>query len=160
MNSPPWDTIVIGAGAAGMMAAYGSATRGRRTLLLEKNRKLGVKILISGGTRCNLTHDATAREIAAAFPKPQRRFLGSALATLPPNVCWNSFTRLELPPRSKRRARSFPHRIEPSTYATHWSGESATSAWTSAATFQFWALSVRPPGLLAGTPMAVLPAVL
>src|SRR5258706_16226140 len=50
-----WDVIVIGAGAAGLMAAIHAAERGRRTLVLEKNKKPGVKILMSGGTRCNIT---------------------------------------------------------------------------------------------------------
>ncbi|MGC3970049.1 MAG: NAD(P)/FAD-dependent oxidoreductase [Pirellulales bacterium] len=62
MNEPEhFELIVIGAGAAGMMAAARAAELGKRTLLLEKNRKPGVKILISGGTRCNLTHDCDAR---------------------------------------------------------------------------------------------------
>ena len=43
-----WDVIVIGAGAAGLLAAIRAAEEGRRTLLLEKNRKPGVKILMSG----------------------------------------------------------------------------------------------------------------
>jgi len=79
-----WEVVVIGAGAAGMLAAARAAMRGRRTLLLEKNRKLGVKILISGGTRCNITHHADARGIAEAFPKRQGQFLRSPLAALPP----------------------------------------------------------------------------
>jgi predicted Rossmann fold flavoprotein len=76
-----WDVIVVGAGAAGLMAAIHAAERGRRTLLLEKNRKPGVKILISGGTRCNLTHATDNRGIVEAFG-PHGRFLHSALAAL------------------------------------------------------------------------------
>jgi len=45
-----YDAIVIGAGAAGLMAAIHAAERGRRVLLLEKGKKPGVKILMSGGT--------------------------------------------------------------------------------------------------------------
>jgi predicted Rossmann fold flavoprotein len=78
-----WDVVVVGAGAAGLLAATRSAERGRRTLLLEKNRKPGVKILMSGGTRCNLTHATDARGIVAAFG-PQGKFLHSALAALGP----------------------------------------------------------------------------
>ncbi|MCC6417126.1 MAG: FAD-dependent oxidoreductase [Gemmataceae bacterium] len=51
MGEDFWDVVVVGAGAAGLMAAIRAAERGRRTLLLEKNRKPGVKILMSGGTR-------------------------------------------------------------------------------------------------------------
>lgn len=78
-----WDVVVVGAGAAGLIAAERAAARGRRTLLLEKNRKPGVKILISGGTRCNLTHDCDARGIVEAYGPPGR-FLHSALAALSP----------------------------------------------------------------------------
>jgi len=74
-----WDVIVIGAGAAGLMAAIHAAERGRRTLLLEKNRKPGVKILMSGGTRCNITHATDNRGIVAAYGSPGK-FLHSALA--------------------------------------------------------------------------------
>src|SRR6187399_3609552 len=76
-----YDAVVIGAGAAGLMAAIHAAERGRRTLLLEKNRKPGVKILMSGGTRCNITHATNNRGIVEAFG-PQGRFLHSALAAL------------------------------------------------------------------------------
>src|SRR5262249_28693979 len=72
---------VIGAGAAGLLAAARAAELGRRTLLLEKNRKPGVKILMSGGTRCNLTHATDNRGIVEAFGPPGR-FLHSALAAL------------------------------------------------------------------------------
>jgi predicted Rossmann fold flavoprotein len=76
-----WDVVVIGAGAAGLMAAIHAAERGRRTLLLEKNRKPGVKILMSGGTRCNITHACDNRGIVAAYGPPGK-FLHSALAAL------------------------------------------------------------------------------
>jgi len=73
--------IIAGAGAAGLLAAARSAEQGRSTLLLEKNRKPGVKILMSGGTRCNLTHATDNRGIVEAFGPPGR-FLHSALAAL------------------------------------------------------------------------------
>src|SRR6202007_2906209 len=67
--------------AAGVVAAIRAAERGRRTILLEKNRKPGVKILMSGGTRCNITHATDNRGIVEAFG-PNGRFLHSALAPL------------------------------------------------------------------------------
>ncbi len=58
-----FDAIVIGAGAAGLMAAIRGAERGARVLLLEKNRRPGVKILMSGGTRCNITNARGLRNL-------------------------------------------------------------------------------------------------
>ncbi len=81
MTNEIWDIVVIGAGAAGLMAAIRAAECGRRVLVLEKNRKAGVKILMSGGTRCNITHATDNRGIVEAFGPPGR-FLHSALAAL------------------------------------------------------------------------------
>jgi hypothetical protein len=67
------------------MAACQAAQRGRKTLLLEKKRRPGTKLLLSGGTRCNLTHATDARGIVAAFGD-QGRFLHSALAALGPEA--------------------------------------------------------------------------
>ena len=72
MGGWEWDAVVIGAGAAGLVAAAHAAERGRRVLLLEKGRKPGVKILMSGGTRCNITHDCDA---AASSRRSGRCFL-------------------------------------------------------------------------------------
>ena len=74
-----YDAIILGAGAAGLMAAIHAAERGRKVLLLEKGKKAGVKILMSGGTRCNITHDCDNRGIVEAFGS-NGKFLHSALA--------------------------------------------------------------------------------
>src|SRR5690242_9862778 len=84
MSDVAFDIVVAGAGAAGLMAALRAAECGRRTLLLEKNRKPGVKILMSGGTRCNLTHATDRRGIVEAFGE-NGPFLHSALAALGPD---------------------------------------------------------------------------
>src|SRR6185312_4678656 len=78
-----FEVIVVGAGAAGLMAAAEAASRGRGTLLVEKNRRPGVKILMSGGTRCNLTHATDKWGILRAYGE-QGNFLHSALAALSP----------------------------------------------------------------------------
>ena len=51
-----YDVVIIGAGAAGLMAAFASSSRGKRVLLLEHTGKIGEKIRISGGGRCNFTN--------------------------------------------------------------------------------------------------------
>jgi hypothetical protein len=58
-----FDVAVIGAGAAGLVAAFRAAERGCSVVLLEKNRRPGVKILMSGGTRCNLTNARGLRSL-------------------------------------------------------------------------------------------------
>ncbi len=74
-----YDVVVIGAGAAGLMAGISAAKTGASTLVLEKNRKPGVKILMSGGTRCNITHNTDNRGIVKAFGN-NGKFLHSPLA--------------------------------------------------------------------------------
>lgn len=78
------DVLVVGAGPAGITAALGAARLGRKVALLEKASRPGVKILISGGNRCNLTHDCDAAPIAKAFGRAGGRFLGHALRELGP----------------------------------------------------------------------------
>lgn len=70
-----WDVVVIGGGAAGLFAAWTAAEKGLQVLVAEKNRRPGVKILMSGGTRCNLTNarglrrlDAVTGPVDPAFP--------------------------------------------------------------------------------------------
>src|SRR5436190_1256690 len=58
--SHPYDAIILGAGAAGMMCALTAGQRGRRILLLDHADEPGKKILISGGGRCNFTNIHTA----------------------------------------------------------------------------------------------------
>lgn len=82
MTSPEtsFDVVVIGAGAAGFMAAIQAARRGRRVLLLEKNPRPGLKILVSGGTRCNLTNDLDADGMAPEFGRAASFLLPSLRA--------------------------------------------------------------------------------
>ncbi|HJV23865.1 MAG TPA: aminoacetone oxidase family FAD-binding enzyme [Holophagaceae bacterium] len=67
--------LIIGGGAAGMVAAWKAASAGHRVILLEANGKLGVKLRISGGGKCNITHDGPVKEVLGAFSKEQARFL-------------------------------------------------------------------------------------
>lgn len=106
-SATEYDVIVAGAGAAGLLAAARSAERGRRTLLLEKNRKPGVKILMSGGTRCNLTHATDARGIIEAFGRPGR-FLHSALAALGPSELVELFEAEGVATKTEPTGKIFP----------------------------------------------------
>ena len=57
-----YDVIIVGAGAAGLMTAIQAAQGGLRVLLLEGQKKVGAKILMSGGTRCNVTNKAVSEK--------------------------------------------------------------------------------------------------
>ena len=102
-----WDVIIVGAGAAGMMAAIRTSERGLRTLLLEKNPRPGVKILMSGGTRCNLTQATDARGIVEAYGPPGR-FLHSALAALSPDALVAWFAAEGVPTKVEETGKVFP----------------------------------------------------
>ncbi len=102
-----WDVVVIGAGAAGLLAAARAGERGRRVLLVEKNRKPGVKILMSGGTRCNLTHATDKWGIIKAFG-PQGKFLHSALAALGPSDLVALFEAEGVPTKIEPTGKVFP----------------------------------------------------
>jgi predicted Rossmann fold flavoprotein len=71
--------IVAGAGGAGLIAAWKAAVSGVPVLLLERNPRIGVKILISGGGKCNVTHSGTVDELLDAFSEREKRFLKHAL---------------------------------------------------------------------------------
>lgn len=62
-----------------MIAAWRAACSGFETTLLEANDRLGMKIRISGGGKCNITHDGPMASVLAAFPKAQARFLRPAM---------------------------------------------------------------------------------
>jgi predicted Rossmann fold flavoprotein len=76
-----YDVIILGAGAAGLMCAIEAGKRGRRVLVLERADRIGKKILISGGGRCNFTNVHTTSE---NFLSANRHFAKSALARYTP----------------------------------------------------------------------------
>ena len=80
-----WDVAVVGAGAAGIFAATEAAARGARTLLLEKNRRPGVKILASGGSKCNVTSTLPIDQLGSWFGRRAERFLRHGLHTFGPH---------------------------------------------------------------------------
>src|SRR5687767_653505 len=78
---PEWDVIVIGGGAAGLLCAIEAGKRGRNVLLLEHQERVGKKIAISGGGRCNFTNIHTA---PGNFISANPHFCKSALARYTP----------------------------------------------------------------------------
>lgn len=76
-----WDVIVVGAGAAGLMCAITAGQRGRRVLVIDHANKVGKKILMSGGGRCNFTNTGTT---AAQFLSANPHYCKSALARYTP----------------------------------------------------------------------------
>ena len=99
--------IVIGAGAAGMLAASEAARRGANVTVLEKNTKTGVKILMSGGTRCNITQDTDAKGIVSAFGRGGRFLQKSVGAFGPPDVV-NLFHDAGVPTKIESTGKVFP----------------------------------------------------
>ncbi|OYW94161.1 MAG: hypothetical protein B7Z18_05460, partial [Alishewanella sp. 32-51-5] len=72
-----WDVIVVGAGAAGLFCAIEAAKRGRKTLVLDNGKRIGRKILMSGGGRCNFTNIYAS---PANYLSQNRHFCKSALS--------------------------------------------------------------------------------
>jgi hypothetical protein len=101
------DIIVIGGGAAGMMAAGQAAQIGSRTLLLEKMPLPGRKLGITGKGRCNLTNVAEIREFIEHFG-PSGRFLRQAFARFFNQELMSFFENLGLPLVTERGGRVFP----------------------------------------------------
>ena len=75
-----WDVVVIGGGPSGMMAASSAARNGKNVLLLEKNKTLGKKLLITGGGRCNVTNNKTDVRVMLAKYKEASNFLYSSFS--------------------------------------------------------------------------------
>lgn len=102
-----YDGIVIGGGPAGMFAAITAASRGCRVLLLEKNDRLGKKLLITGKGRCNVTNRCTEQEVLQNTPR-NGRFLYSAMTAFPPDRTIAFFEGHGCPLKTERGNRVFP----------------------------------------------------
>ncbi len=101
------EILVIGGGAAGMMAAGTAAEAGRRVLLLEKNSRLGKKLAITGKGRCNLTNRC-APEAVLQNTLRNPRFLNSAVRAFPPEQVMAFFEDLGCALKVERGERVFP----------------------------------------------------
>ncbi|MBZ0214306.1 MAG: NAD(P)/FAD-dependent oxidoreductase, partial [Nitrospirae bacterium] len=78
-DAPRGDVLVVGGGAAGIVAAWRAASLGARVILLEKTPRLGTKISISGGGKGNITHEGTIEDVLKGFRRDEARFLRPAM---------------------------------------------------------------------------------
>lgn len=99
--------VVIGAGAAGMMAAISAAKAGAQVLLLERNSRLGKKLRITGKGRCNLTNDCGLDEFLSNVPT-NPRFLYAVLSGFSTADTKRFFEELGVPLKTERGRRVFP----------------------------------------------------
>ena len=102
-----FDGIVIGGGPAGMFAAITAAGRGEKVLLLERNDRLGKKLLITGKGRCNVTNDCTSQDVLQNTPR-NGRFLYSAMTAFPPEKTIAFFREHGCELKTERGNRVFP----------------------------------------------------
>ncbi len=99
--------LVIGAGAAGMMAAYGAALCGHQVTILEKNEKPGKKLFITGKGRCNITNASDADTMFASFIR-NKKFMYSSFYTFDNQAVMDFFEMNGLPIKVERGNRVFP----------------------------------------------------
>lgn len=102
-----YDGIVIGGGPAGMFAAITAARKGNKVLLLEKNDRLGKKLLITGKGRCNVTNNCSAQEVLQNVPR-NGKFLYSAMEAFPPARIIDFFNENGCALKVERGNRVFP----------------------------------------------------
>ena len=102
-----FDVAVVGGGPAGMMAAASAAKLGARTVLLEKNAKLGRKLMITGKGRCNVCNQCDVQSFIGAIPG-NGRFLYSAVNRFSPLDTMDYFEGLHVPLKTERGNRVFP----------------------------------------------------
>ena len=99
--------VVVGGGAAGMMAAICAAERGASVTLLEPNERLGKKLNITGKGRCNVTNNADLETLLANTPK-NGKFLYSAFSRFDGRDAMAFFEKLGVPLKTERGNRVFP----------------------------------------------------
>ena len=106
-NPEPGTVAVIGAGAAGMMAAIQAARQGAQVLLFERNDRVGKKLRITGKGRCNLTNNCEREEFLSNVPT-NSRFLYPAISAFSPQDTMQFFEELGVPLKTERGKRVFP----------------------------------------------------
>ena len=110
------DLLIIGGGAAGLMAAGAACARGLTTAVVEHNPKgPGQKLLITGKGRCNVTNDCDVREFLN-YVRHNPRFLYSALYAFSPASAMELFESLGVPLKTERGRRVFPQSLGSGQY--------------------------------------------
>ena len=107
MSVPERRVIVVGGGAAGMMASIFAGKAGARVTLLERGEKLGKKVYITGKGRCNVTNDCTLDEFLREVAR-NPRFLYSALSFFSPQDMMRLLEDAGCPVVVQRGRRVFP----------------------------------------------------
>ncbi|WBX78859.1 NAD(P)/FAD-dependent oxidoreductase [Virgibacillus salarius] len=102
-----YDVIVIGGGPSGLMAAIAAAESGAQTLLIEKGKKLGKKLAISGGGRCNVTNRLPQEEVIKHI-LGNGKFLFSAFSVFNNYDIIEFFEGLDVPLKEEDHGRMFP----------------------------------------------------
>src|SRR5881394_2440386 len=106
------DIAILGAGAAGMMAAVAAgeslAGTGKRIVLLEKNVRAGIKVLVCGGGRCNFTNAGTVEFLIEQFGR-NGRFLTPALRGLDNEGLRDFFANLGVPSHVEHDGKVYPN---------------------------------------------------
>lgn len=102
-----YDVIVVGGGAAGLLAAVTAGDLGSQVLLLERNPKVGRKLYITGKGRCNVTNHCTESQMLEHVCC-NNKFLHSAVSQFPPSAIEEFFTSRNVPLKVERGNRVFP----------------------------------------------------
>lgn len=108
MNSTDYDVIVIGGGASGMMSAITAARSGAEVLLIEKNDRLGEKLRITGGGRCNIINAEDDTRLLLANFGPSSKFLFSAFSQFGVQDTISFFESIGLKIKVEANKRAFP----------------------------------------------------
>jgi hypothetical protein len=107
VNLQTYNVAIIGGGAAGMMAAIAASENGKKVVVIEKNKQLGKKLLITGKGRCNITNYCDVKELIANCPR-NGRFMTNAFYHFNSFQTIDFFHNLGLQTKIERGNRVFP----------------------------------------------------